>query len=127
MRSIVIAAAAVLCLGSHAAIAQDVAAGEAAFKKCTACHAVGEGAANRMGPQLNGVVGRTAGTASGYSYSAAMTEAGTGGLVWNEESLHAFLKKPRDFVKGTKMAFGGIADDAEISNIIAYLATFPAQ
>lgn len=111
-------------LAAPAAAQGDASMGEAVFNKCKACHAVGEGARNRVGPVLNGVIGRVAGTAPDFNYSAAMREAGAGGLVWTPETLRPYLAKPRDFIKGNKMAFVGIADPAEIDNLIAYLATF---
>ena len=83
--------------------------------------------ANKVGPELNGVVGRTAGTAADFKYSDAMIEAGKGGLVWTPDKLDAWLKKPKDVVAGTKMTFAGLADQADIDNVIAYLQTFPAN
>lgn len=102
----------------------DAAKGEKVFNKCKACHAVGEGAKNKVGPTLNGVVGATAGQVADYKYSNAMIEAGAGGLVWDEDTLSAFLTKPKDVVKGTKMSFPGLRKEDEIENIIAYLETF---
>jgi cytochrome c len=88
-----------------------------------ACHAVGEGATNRVGPVLNDVFGRVAGTFEGYKYSKAMVDAGAGGLVWTPETMAQFLHKPKDFVPGTKMTFAGIADETAIKNLEAYLLT----
>jgi cytochrome c2 len=110
----------------------DAAAGATVFKKCAACHSVGEGAKNKVGPELNNVIGRTAGTAPDFKYSKAMIDAGAGGLVWSAETLHEFLTKPKDFVKGTKMSFQGLKEQADIDNLVAYLETFstapaPAQ
>jgi len=98
-----------------------VAAGEKVFKKCKACHQVGEGAKNRSGPHLNGVLGRTAGTIEGFRYSKAMAGAGGDGLLWTEETLQEFLTKPRAYIKGTKMSFPGLKKLSDISAIIAYL------
>lgn len=114
------------------AAAGDAAAGETVFKKCAACHAVGEGAKNKVGPVLNEVFGRTAGTLEGFKYSPAMVKAGEEGLVWTHETLTEFITKPRDFIKGTKMAFGGLPKPDDVANVIAYLQTFspdyvPAQ
>jgi cytochrome c2 len=112
-------------------MAEDIAAGETVFNKCKACHAVGEGAKNRVGPQLNDLFGRTAGTLADYKYSKPMVEAGEAGLVWTPETLREYLVKPRDFVKGTRMAFAGLPNPVDIDNLVAYLATFspppPAQ
>lgn len=104
----------------------DAAAGATVFKKCASCHAVGEGAKNKVGPELNLLIGRTAGTAPDFKYSQAMTDAGAGGLVWSAETLHQFLVKPQDFVKGTKMSFPGLKEQADIDNVVAYLTTFSA-
>ena len=104
----------------------DAAAGATVFKKCAACHAVGEGAKNKVGPELNQLIGRVAGTAPDFKYSKGMTDAGAGGLVWSAETLHEFLTKPKDFVKGTKMSFPGLKEQVDIDNVVAYLTTFSA-
>ena len=101
-----------------------VAAGERAFRQCSACHQVGDGAVSRTGPHLNGVFGRTAGTLDGFRYSGAFAQAGEGGLVWTEETLHDFLMQPRDYISGTRMAFGGFRDEADIAAVIAYLQSY---
>jgi cytochrome c len=98
---------------------EDAAAGEVAFARCSACHGIGENAAHRMGPQLNGVVGRRAGTQEGFGYSRAMIAAGASGLIWTPETLTPFLHKPRDFVPGTKMSFSGVPDAETIAEIVA--------
>lgn len=108
------------------AFGADIDAGKKVFAKCAACHAVGETAKHKVGPVLNDVVGRKAGAAEGYSYSPAMAKAGEGGLVWDDPTLHAYLAKPKDVVKGTKMTFAGLKKDEDIANVIAYLATFSA-
>ncbi|MCC1491754.1 c-type cytochrome [Cognatishimia sp. F0-27] len=98
-----------------------VAEGEKVFRKCKACHQVGEGAKNRSGPHLNGVVGRTIGSVDGFKYSGAMADKGG---IWDAETLAAFLADPRGSVKGTKMAFAGLKSDADIAAVTAYLASF---
>jgi cytochrome c len=119
------AAFALLILSAGGAFAQgDVPAGEVVFKKCMVCHAVGEGATNKVGPVLNGVFGRTAGTLEGFNYSQAMKDAGAGGLVWTPEIMAEYLVKPRDYIKGTKMAFNGLPKPEDIANVVAYLQTF---
>lgn len=118
------AAALAVLLAAGSAPAQDLEAGKTEFKKCMACHAAGEGATNRVGPVLNDVFGRVAGTHEGFKYSKAMVDAGAGGLVWTAETIGHFLHKPKDFVPGTKMTFAGIADQAAIDNLLAYLVTF---
>jgi len=116
---------AALALSAGSALAQaDVPAGEVVFKKCATCHSVGEGAKTKVGPVLNEVFGRTAGTLEGYKFSAAMIKAGADGLVWTPETLAEFLAKPKEYVKGTKMGFPGLPEPENIANVIAYLETF---
>lgn len=101
-----------------------IAAGEKAFKKCAACHQVGEGAKNRVGPQLNGIMGQVAGSVDGFKYSKALVAAQGEDLVWDDETLAAFLAKPREYLKGTKMSFAGFRKAEDIEAVIAYLKTF---
>lgn len=100
-------------------LAGDVKAGKKVFKKCKACHSVKDGK-NGVGPSLYKVVGADAGAVDGYRFSGAMEKSG---LVWDVETLSAFLAKPRKVVKGTKMAFAGLKKDADIENVIAYIAS----
>ena len=104
-----------------AAAAQDAAAGEKVFAKCKICHQVGEGAKNAVGPVLNGVVGRKAGSEEGYNYSTANKGSG---LTWDDATLKQYLKNPRAMVPGTKMIFPGISNEKEIDDVIAYLKQF---
>lgn len=101
-----------------------IAAGEKVFKKCKACHQVGEGAKNRSGPILTGIVGRPAGTVDGFKYSKPLKAMAADGLVWDEENLHAFLAKPKAFMKGTRMAFAGLRKEEDLAAITAYLSSF---
>lgn len=101
-----------------------VAEGERAFRQCQACHKLGEGARNGSGPMLNGIVGKAAGQVEGFRYSPALMEMAEGGLVWTPENLDAFLTKPRDFMRGTRMSFAGQRDADKRAAIIAYLSTF---
>lgn len=101
-----------------------VAAGEKVFKKCKACHQVGESAKNRTGPVLNGVVGGPAGHVGDFKYSKPMAAAAADGLVWTDENLAAFLAKPKAYMKGTKMSFAGLKKDDDIQAVIAYLQSF---
>lgn len=105
----------------------DAGAGEKVFKKCAACHAVGDGAKHKVGPELNNVFGRTAGSAEGYKYSNPMIEAGAGGLVWDAETLATYLANPKGMIKGTKMAFAGLKKEDDIANVLAYLKTFSQE
>ena len=104
---------------TQVALAGDVKKGKKVFRKCKACHKVKEGK-NAVGPSLFKIVGANAASVEGFKYSQAMTDSG---VVWDLEALTAFLKKPKALVPGTKMAFGGIKKDADIENLIAYLAS----
>jgi cytochrome c len=119
---ILISAAALICLTGTAA-AQDVTAGENTFKKCTICHSVGEGATNKIGPELNGLDGRKAGTVENFIYSEANKNSG---ITWNEASFKEYIKDPNTKVPGTKMIFAGVKNDKEIDDLWAYLKQFDA-
>ncbi|UXS27017.1 c-type cytochrome [Agrobacterium tumefaciens] len=101
----------------------DPAAGATVFKKCGICH-VAETDQNKVGPSLNGLFGRAAGTHPNFAYSRAMQDAGKAGLVWDETSFRDYLHDPKAKVKGTKMAFVGVKDDTDITNLIAYLKQY---
>jgi cytochrome c len=101
--------------------------GAEVFKKCRACHDVGPGAKNKVGPLLNGIFGRTAGTIEGFNYSDANKQAGAKGLVWTEEVMFKYLEAPLSFMPGTKMAFAGLKDPQDRKDVIAYLKKFSAQ
>lgn len=101
-----------------------VAAGEKVFRKCQACHQVGEDAQNRVGPHLNDLFGRVAGTIAEFRYSKPMVAAGEDGLVWTEETVAEYLAKPRDYIKGNRMSFAGLRKEEEMEAIIAYLSTY---
>ncbi len=135
--------AAALAIWSTAAFAQAGKAedGEQVFKKCMACHRVGPEAKNLIGPNLNGVIGRAAGTAEGFAYSELNKASGTNGLVWTEDLIFKYLEDPTPFLKGfltskgkedlasgaTKMVFK-LPDEQDRKDVIAYLKTFsPAK
>lgn len=101
----------------------DATAGAVVFKKCATCHVV-ETDTNKVGPSLKGVFGRKAGTHPDFRYSPAMQAVGEGGLVWDDAALRDYLHDPRKKVKGTKMTFPGLKDDADITNLIAYMKQF---
>jgi cytochrome c len=107
-----------------AAGAQDAALGEKVFLKCRACHQVGDGAKNGVGPVLNGIVGRKAGTYPDYTYSDANKNSG---ITWDEATLKEYLKNPRAKVPGTKMIFPGLPKDEDVDNVIAYLKQLGAD
>ncbi|SMR71797.1 sulfur dehydrogenase subunit SoxD [Aliiroseovarius halocynthiae] len=98
-----------------------VAKGEKVFKKCKACHKVGDKAKNGTGPILNGVFGRAAGTVDGFKYSKPMLAAAEGGLVWDETELSGYLANPRKYMKGTKMSFAGLKKDKDVAAILEFL------
>ncbi|POO51868.1 c-type cytochrome [Agrobacterium rosae] len=125
MRLRILAAMCLIISASPSMAEGDAARGERAFSKCSACHSI-DHPRTRLGPHLMGVVGRPAGTVPEYKYSAAMTDAGAGGLIWTEEKLHAFLYSPKKTVPGTSMRFFGLWSDSEIDDLIAYLKTVAA-
>jgi cytochrome c len=108
-------------LSSPQARAQDAAKGEKVFQVCRACHQIGPDAKNAVGPVLNGIIGRKAGTYPGYSYSEANK---TSGITWTEEEFTKYIKNPRGVVPGTKMIFVGIKDEDKIKDLIAFLKTY---
>jgi len=119
-----LAAVAIATLLAGPALAQDLAAGANSYKKCAPCHDVGPTAKNKVGPQLNGLDGRTSGTIAGYNYSDANKSAG---IVWNEASFLDYIKDPKAKIPNTKMVFVGIKDLAEAKNLWAYLKQFDAD
>ena len=103
------------------ALAQDAAAGKTSFNKCLACHAIGEGAKNRVGPQLNGLDGRKSGTAPDYSYTDANKNSG---VTWNEAQFKEYIKDPKAKIPATKMAFAGIKNEKEVNDLWAFLSQY---
>ena len=101
-----------------------VAAGAKVFKKCAACHKVGDGAKNGSGPHLNALFGRPMGSVEGFKYSKVFAAAKEEGRVWDEASLAEFLAKPKSYMKGTKMAFSGLKKEADLEAVSAYLKSF---
>lgn len=108
---------AVLFLSPKPGEAADAAAGQAIFNRCKICHSLDAGK-NIVGPSLHGIFGRKAGTADGFTYSAAMKDSG---IVWDDETLEKYLRDPKAVVPGGKMAFPGLKDDKQIADVIAYL------
>src|SRR6202021_2107063 len=106
---------------ASSALAQDVAAGKTSFNKCMACHSIGEGAKNKVGPELNGLDGRKSGTAEGYSYSDANKNSG---ITWNEAQFKDYIKDPKAKIPGTKMAFVGIKNEKEVDDLWAFISKF---
>ncbi|MCA0943250.1 cytochrome c family protein [Salipiger pacificus] len=120
-----LAAGLILALTAGMALAEgDAAKGEKVFRKCKACHMVGEGAENRVGPVLTGVVGREIASAEGFDYSDALKELAAADGTWTPEELGHFLENPKSFASGTKMSFPGLRKEEERADVIAYLASF---
>jgi cytochrome c len=111
----------ILIASEPAAYAGDPARGENVFKRCLVCHMIGEGAQTRVGPVLNGLIGRKAGTYEGFKYTDANKNSG---IVWDEPTLAKYLKNPRATIPGTSMTFPGIRKDEEIDDLISYLKQF---
>ena len=99
----------------------DAKEGEKVFAKCRACHSV-EAGKNGVGPSLNGVFGRKAGTLEKYAYSKAMTEKG---VVWDEKTIAAYIADPKAYIPGNKMIFPGLKKESEVENLLAYLKSLP--
>jgi cytochrome c len=104
--------------------ADRVEAGRKAFARCANCHQVGPGARNVFGPELNGILGRRAGSLPGYAYSPALKQAG---FTWDEAKLAAFLRDPGQVVPGNAMRFWGLGDEEQVAALVAYLRTQPAR
>ena len=121
MKRLTLSALVVIASSAAASAAQDVAAGKTSFNKCMACHAIGAGARNKVGPELNGLDGRKSGTAPDYSYSDANKNSG---ITWNEAQFEDYIKDPKAKIPGTKMAFAGIKNEKEINDLWAFIAQY---
>ncbi|HEX5325333.1 MAG TPA: cytochrome c family protein [Acetobacteraceae bacterium] len=120
IRAGLIGAALAVAVSAHAQ-AQDAAAGAKTFVICRACHEIGPGAKILVGPPLNGVVGRKAGTYPGFQYSKANEQSG---ITWTPEELTKYLADPQKVVPGTKMIFPGLHNPKQVQDVIAYLEQF---
>jgi cytochrome c len=120
MRALIIAGVMVLT-STAASLAQDAAAGEKSFAVCKACHQIGETAKNAVGPVLNGIIGRKAGTYTGYNYSDANKNSG---LTWDEPTFREYIKDPKAKIPGTKMTYAGLKDEQKTSDLLAYLKQY---
>jgi cytochrome c len=121
MKAIVALAALAAAMTLNSAQAQDPAAGERSFAKCKICHRIGEGAKSLVGPELNGLDGRKAGSVPDFNYSDANKSSG---IVWNETTFKDYIKDPRAKIPKTKMVFPGIKDEKEQNDLWAYLKQF---
>lgn len=120
-RALCFAVAAAVAAAITPASAQDAAKGEAVFKRCRACHAIGPAAANKAGPALTGIAGRKAASVPGFNYSDAMKEQAAKGLVWTDDKLAQFLESPDVAVPNNVMAFPGVKDPGELKDLVAFL------
>jgi cytochrome c len=123
MRTVMMAAV-LIAAAAGSAPAQDIEQGEASFKNCRVCHAVGEDAQNKVGPQLNGLDGRQAGTAPDFLYSDAHKNSG---IVWNATTFKQYIKDPKAMIPGTKKMFAGVKNEQEINDLWAYVSQFKAD
>jgi cytochrome c len=121
-RSVVTAA--LIVASTAASLAQDVEKGANVFKKCLPCHSIGAGAANKVGPELNGLDGRHSGTVAGFNYSDANKNSG---VVWSEAAFKEYIKDPKAKIPGTKMMFAGVKNEEEINDLWAYVKQFDAE
>ena len=96
----------------------NAAEGAKIFKKCAACHSIAEGGSNKIGPALWGVLGRPIGSVPDYKYSKAMASYGKN---WSFEEMDGFLIKPKEWIKGTKMAFAGLKNAKDRAAVILYM------
>jgi cytochrome c len=119
----VVAAGVMLALPT-VALAQDADAGKRVFNKCTPCHNIGPGAKNKVGPELNGLFGRPAGSVEGFNYSDAMKNSG---ITWDEATFKEYITDPKKRIPGNKMVFPGIKDELDRDDLAAYVASFNAD
>ncbi len=123
-RDLLVLSAVFASAGISLSHAQDAAAGEKVFAQCRTCHQIGPTAKNAIGPVLNGVIGRKAGTVAGFSYSPANKDSG---LTWDEPTFTAYIQNPQSIVKGTKMIFAGVKDPQKVKDLLAFLEQYDAS
>lgn len=123
-RRILLASLMFAALSPPAKAVGDPAAGEKVFQRCRACHQIGETARNAVGPKLNGLLGRPAGSIEGYTYSSANKNSG---IVWDEPTFRDYIKGPQAKIPNTKMVFPGLKSDQEIDDIVAFLKQFDSD
>jgi cytochrome c len=114
-------AAALIATMAVVAAAEDLENGKAVWSKCRACHDIGEGAKNKIGPVLNGLIGRKAGTVEAFNYSEANKNSD---ITWGEATFREYIKNPKAKMPNTKMIFAGLSDEQDIEDLLAYLKQF---
>ncbi|HEY2532415.1 MAG TPA: c-type cytochrome [Xanthobacteraceae bacterium] len=117
---------AMIAASATAALAQDAQKGEIVFHRCLPCHSIGPDAENTIGPELNGLDGRPAGTAPNFNYRDSGANKNSG-IVWNEATFKQYMRGPQAMIPGTKMIFPGIQNQREINDLWAYVKQFNAD
>jgi cytochrome c len=118
-----IAALALLAASTNPGMSQDAQKGASLFNQCQICHAIGPGAQNKIGPELNGLDGRPAGSVANFAYSDANKKSG---ITWSEASFKDYIKDPRAKVPGTKMVFAGVKNEQQVNDLWAYISQYDA-
>ena len=118
MRTAGLCLLAMLLSSADPALAASAAAGQAVFNRCKICHTIEPGGRNIVGPNLHGIFGRKAGSLPNFAYSPALRESG---VVWDDDTLTKYLRDPKEFIPGDRMAFPGIKDEGQLADLIAYL------
>jgi cytochrome c len=124
LEKLIFTVALITSAASVPAMAQDVLKGKTVFNVCFACHTIGPGAQNKVGPELNGLDGRKAGTVANFEYSDANKSSG---IVWSEETFGDYIKNPAAKVPGTKMIFPGIKNEQQVKDLWAYISQFDSD
>jgi cytochrome c len=101
--------------------AQNADDGKVVFNKCRACHQIGPGAKNLVGPELNGLIGRKAGSVAGFNYSEANKNSG---ITWDQATFREYIKNPKAKIPNTKMVFPGLTDEKDINDLLAFLEQY---
>ena len=127
VKIISLSVAMLLAITVSAYAAGDIENGEKVYKKCKACHMVGENAKNRVGPPINGIVDQAWGATADFKYSKTLLEGKDAGRTWDVETLDAYLKNPKEIIPKGKMAFAGLRKDKDRVDVIEYLMTFNAD
>jgi len=119
-----IVAVVLIAVSSVSGMAQDAQKGKTVFNVCLVCHAIGPGAQNKIGPELNGLDGRNAGTVPNFDYSDANKNSG---IVWNEETFEDYIRNPAAKIPDTKMTFAGVKNEQQVKDLWAYISQFNAD